>query len=128
MNKKVYTGVFVLIATALNLIFTLLVIIASISLGTAALRFVFKVPEGSRVYAYVILGGLIFGIVLSFIVYTKVTTKLIQRYNMDEKFEDNWFGRKKTDKNGKPVVTRKTNMPDSVKLSDEEAAEREKWD
>jgi len=38
------------------------------------------------------------------------------------------FGRKKTDKNGKPVVTRKTNMPDSVKLSDEEAAEREKWD
>ncbi|MCR5217614.1 hypothetical protein [Treponema sp.] len=128
MNKKLYTGIFVLIATVLNLIFTLLVIIASITLGTLFLRYVLKLPDSSQVYGYVVLGSMIFGIVLAFIVYTKVTTKLIQKYNMDDKFEDNWFGRKKTDKNGKPAAPRKTNMPDSVKLSDEELAEREKWD
>lgn len=128
MNKKLYTGIFVIIATILNLIFTLAVIIATIALGTLALRFVFKVPEGSQVYGYVVLVAMILGIVIAFIVYTKVITKMIKKYNMDDKFEDNWFGKKKTDKDGKTVLPKKTNMPDSVKLSDEELAERKKWD
>lgn len=131
MNKKLYTIIYLVVSSVINIITLLATIILLIAGATALLKYGFKLPEDHQAYRISILVSLVAGVVISFILNQKIATKVITRFNMDQKFEDNWFGRKKTVKGAdgreRPVERRKTNMPDSVKLSDEEQEERSRW-
>ena len=128
MNKKLYTILFVLISTAANLISLILLIGILVALCYLSLHFIFNIQPPHNAYGMSLFICLIAGIILHFIFYTKISTKLIEKFHIDKNFEDKWlpkFSGKKSSSEEKPK--RKTNMPSSVSLSEKEKADRERW-
>ena len=126
MNKKANSIIFLLVSTVLNIVLMLGVIILLLMLSTALLKHVIGLPDGHQAYSIMMLICLVIGVVTSFIINQRVTAKIVIKFNLDDKFEDDWSSKKKKTSAGDPVQT-KTNLPDSAKLSDEEKEERERW-
>ena len=126
MNKKANSIVFLLVSTVLNIVLMLVVIILLLVISTAILKHVVGLPDGHKAYSIMMLVYLVIGVVSSFVINQRVTAKIIIKFNLDDKFEDDWFGKKKDAPAGNQVQTT-TNLPDSAKLSEEEKEERERW-
>ncbi|MBO4405037.1 MAG: hypothetical protein J5780_06910 [Treponema sp.] len=127
MNKKANSIIFLVVSTILNLILMLGVIILLLMISTAVLKHVIGLPDGHQAYSIMMLICLVLGVVSSFIINQRVTAKIVIKFNLDDKFEDDWSGKKKKGTSAGDPVQTTTNLPDSAKLSEEEKEERERW-
>lgn len=125
MNKKIGFSVFyVLVSTMLNLLFTLVVIVALTALSFGVIKLV-HAPASFYGTAFMI--SFMAGIVIGFIAYTKISARIIEKYNLASKFPD---GKKKPRQQAEANTIpeeKKFVMPDSVRMTDEEKAEKERW-
>ena len=128
MNKKLYTILFILITTVINVLLTVLIIAALIAGALSVMKFGMKLPADHSSYGTVLLLCFVAGMIISFFVYTKLSTKIILKFGMDKKFEDKWFSKgSKSSADGKTEEVKKTNMPSSVLPSEEEQEVEDKW-
>ncbi len=102
----------------MNIIFTALVIGILFGISFVILRFIVH-STNPAAYSNVIFGSFTVGLILSFLLYSKLTTKVIKKYGFDEKYGSP----KNTSNKEKETTTKKTNLPSSV-LEDEEDS---KW-
>lgn len=118
MNKAQYSILYVLISSILNILFTAIVISVLGALSFVILYYI--VHAKSEHYAVAFFGSFTAGLALSFFLYTKISSKLIQKLKIAEKFES-FENKNKTTMNDEEP--KQTVMPDSVL----EYAEDEKW-
>ncbi|MGN0729507.1 hypothetical protein [Treponema sp.] len=119
MNRKVFYLLYVLISSAASILFTLFSIGALFGVCFLLLKFVFH--AGIEAYANAVFGCFTIGFVLSFFLYSKITTKIIKKYSLYEKFGVR--AKKGGDSPENSDLANKTVLPDSVK----EIQEDEKW-
>ena len=119
MNKKVFYLLYILISSIVNILFTALIIGSLFGICLVFLKFVFHAAS-FEAYGNALFGSFTIGLVLSFFLYSKITTKIVKKYSLDE------FGgspKKTKDSFENTVAARKTVLPDSVKEEEED----EKW-
>lgn len=120
MNRKVFYTLYILVSSIVNIIFTALVIALIFGICFVFLKFVFHAAN-FEMYANAMFGSFTIGLVLSFFLYSKITTKIIKKYSLDEKFGASPKKSKVSSEN--VIAARKTVLPDSVKEEEED----EKW-
>lgn len=120
MTKKTFALVYVLVSSLANILFTAVVVAVFVGISFAVLRFGFHAqPE---TYGTALFGSFTFGLVVSFIAYSRISMKIIKKYKLDERYG----GGRPVKKNSASVSQdeeKKTVLPSSV-LEDEED---EKW-
>ena len=141
MDKKTFTALFILLSTLANLLLNLAVIVALCVISCTVLGKVLHVHDGT-VYALALLICFIAGLFISFIIYTRVSNKIIIKYKLEQKFDERWRGRagegfrrrKNTASEQSYTFTEttdaskvKTNIPDSLKPTQEEIEQAKKW-
>ena len=119
MNKKVFYLLYILISSIVNILFTALIIGSLFGICFVFLKFVFHAAS-FEAYGNALFGSFTIGLVLSFFLYSKITTKIVKKYSLDEKFGGS---PKKSKDSSDNTATRKTVLPDSVKEEEED----EKW-
>lgn len=127
MNKKGFTLLFILVSTIANVLLTLLCI-ALLAITFIGILKVFHVEAGSSAYGTALVVSFLVGLIISFFLYTKVSTLIIKKFNMTEKFEDKWLDHSRSENgSSSKEKPRQTKMPSSVLPTDEEKEEKEKW-
>ena len=129
MNKKGFTLLFILVSTIANVLLTLLCI-ALLAVTFIGVLKAFHIEAGSSAYGTALVVSFLEGLIISFFLYTKVSTLIIKKFNMTEKFEDKWLDHSRSrSENGSSSKEkpRQTKMPSSVLPTDEEKEEKEKW-
>lgn len=134
MNKKLFTLIFVVISTLANIIWTLLLIAAIYAIAFCTMKYGIKLEAGHQAYGMSLLFSFVAGLVVSFITYTKIQTKVITSFNFENKFEDAWLKKKEMNTSSNVAAsensteeTKTTVLPSSVLPTDEEKEEQEKW-
>ena len=144
MNKKLYTLLFILVSTIINVLATIIIIAGLCSIDVLIMRKLLKIEAGTNAFGSSLMVCFVLGLALSFFFYTRISTKIIKKFHMDKKFEDKWldhsgprqgFRRKKAAKEEEGYTysedsdgsTRKTKLPSSVLPSEEEKEEAERW-
>lgn len=104
MNRKVYAALYVVLSCLLN--FLIFILSECILFGvTLLVLHLSKAPESA--YSFSLLGAITVGLIVSVIIYTKLSTYLIKKLKLQEKLKD-------------PIAdysygeTKQTNMPDSA--------------
>ena len=117
MTKKNFTLLFLLAATVLNILASLVIIIALIILSMLVIRFLLRV-EDPMVAMVAWMVCFIAGVVLDMFIYSKLMNFVIARFKLDDKLDPRLMGRRGAarEKAARP----KTVLPKSV-LGDEEA-------
>lgn len=116
MNKKVFALLYLVISSILNVLFTGVVIGVICAVVLLFMRFVFHPSQDA--YATAIFGCFTVGLVLSFFLFSKITTKVVKKYRFDER-----FGGEKKSMQKENSDERKTVLPESALERDED----EKW-
>lgn len=120
MNKKVFYLLYILISSVVNILFTALIIGSLFGICFVFLKFVFHATS-FEAYGNALFGSFTIGLVLSFFLYSKITTKIVKKYSLDEKFGGS--PKKSKDFSENVAAARKTVLPNSVKEEEED----EKW-
>ena len=94
MNKKLCTILYLLISSIVNIVTLLGIVILLILGSTALLRYVIELPDGHQAYTLVMLVSLVLGFVISFLLNQKLALKIINKFNLESKFEEKWLGKK----------------------------------
>mgnify|MGYP006988865727 CR=1 FL=1 len=81
MNKKTFTALFILISTLANLLLNFLVIALLAVISCSVLGHVLHVQNGG-VYAFTLLACFVTGLLISFIIYTRLSNKIIIKFKM----------------------------------------------
>lgn len=125
MTKRTFTIIFTIVSTLLNFIFTALVIVALAALATVVENRLLNISDG-QVYIITWMFCFIAGMVLSIFLFSKISTAVIEKFNLASKLDEKIIG--KTLPNGKrnqaaydaEAAKPKTILPDSVLEKDEE--------
>lgn len=117
MNRKTFALVYVVVSSVANILFTALV--EGVVIGITFLLMKYAFHARPEVYGAAFSSMFIVGLVVSFVLYSKISMKVIKKYKFDE-IGKNPSQVNKSDGNAEP---RKTVLPASVKESEEDA----KW-
>jgi energy-coupling factor transporter transmembrane protein EcfT len=114
MNKKSNTVLFTIVSTIVNILMTLLIIIALCLIAVVILNKIFKITNGA-VYQVVLMICFLGGMVLSMFLFVKLTGWVIKKFHMESKLDAHLLGRygatqTEEKKDDKP----KTVLPNSV--------------
>lgn len=121
MNRKTFALVYILVSSLANILFTAIVVGIFVGVSFAVLKFgIHAEPDA---YGNAIFGSFSFGLVVSFITYSKISMKIIKKYKLDERYGSRSKPSKKSDSNNEPAVEKKTVLPSSVLDADED----DKW-
>ena len=103
MNRKVFYALFILISSVVNILFTALIIAALFAIFFVVLH-ITKAP--SQMYANALFASFTIGLVFSFFLYSKITTKVIKKYKLDQRYGN---PPKKARPKSKEIAAMKTN-------------------
>ena len=83
MNKKLSTLIFILSGTILNIILMIIFIFGLLAGGNALLRGLGYEPH-QPIYIPFLIGSIFGGVILSFIVYSKITKYVQKKFDLDK--------------------------------------------
>ncbi|MBN2617702.1 MAG: hypothetical protein JXR64_05255 [Spirochaetales bacterium] len=86
MNKKLSTILFILGGTLVNLLL-MIIFISSLLAATSAILRGLGYEPGSSIYIPFLIGAIFGGMVLAFIVYSKITKFVQNKYNLEKYLE-----------------------------------------
>lgn len=105
MNRKAFYALFILISSAINILFTALIIASLFAIFAVVLHIAKSSPQ---MYANALFASFTIGIVLSFFLYSKITMKIVKKHKLDERYGNTTF--KKTKPESKSITERKTSL------------------
>lgn len=104
MNRKAYAALYVVLSCLLNVL--IFILCESILFGlTLLILHVTKASESA--YPFSLLGAITVGLIVSVIIYTRISTYLIKKLNLQEKLKDPATSYSSQE-------SKQTNMPDSA--------------
>ncbi len=126
MTKRSFTALFLFAATILNILLTVIIILALVVATTFVIRMATKGAENETLFSQIVLIDWMIcfagGVVLDMFLYSKITMKVITAFNLETKLDPHLLGRKfetkgkaQSQKEEKP----KTVMPKSVQWEEE---------
>ncbi len=129
MNKKTYTVLFTIISTIVNIALTLSIIVALMILIAFVYFKILGYQELSSAFLIALMISFFVGLVLGLVVFTKLCSWVIDRFNLDQKLDPKALGHylpngkknlgaSKNAEEKKP----KTNIPKSPVMIDDEWA------
>ena len=122
MNKKAFTALYLVVSTIINIIMLLVIIVALIALDTLAITKIFHCQDNANVI--VISYTLCFAIAMvgNMILSAHISSWVIKKFHLEDKLETGFGGKKKSGPKAEEVKVekKKTVLPDSVKITDEE--------
>lgn len=118
MNRKTFALLYILLSSLANIVFTVFVVVIFMALALLIAKF--GIHAKAESYGTILFSSFTVGLVVSFVLYSKISMKVIKKYKFDERFGSSPKKRKTTVKN---VEEKKTVLPSSV-LEEEEDS---KW-
>lgn len=122
MTKKNFSLLFLLVATVLNIVMTLLVVVTLVVIAMVVIKYVLRMDGQSAAAAISIVCTICFiaGIVLDMIVYAKLMNFIVTRFHLEDKLDPRMLGKRGAALAAKEKASKpKTKLPKSV-LGDEE--------
>lgn len=118
MNRKTFALLYILLSSLANIIFTLFVV--AVFMAVALVIAKFGIHAKAESYGTILFSSFTVGLVVSFVLYSKISMKVIKKYKFDERFGSS---PKKKNSTVQKVEEKKTVLPSSV-LEDKEDS---KW-
>ena len=136
MDKKTFTVLYIIISTLADILLSLGIVLALTFISGLTLT-LFHV-QSANAAMIVILVSFIVGVILSFIIFTKLSNLIIRKFNLENKLLPKWVRRAGTEpvRQNETEVSYtvqdersapQTNMPSSVTFSEQEIEEAKKW-
>lgn len=136
MDKKTFTVLYIIISTLADILLSLGIVLALTFISGLTLT-LFHV-QSANAAMIVILVSFIVGVILSFIIFTKLSNLIIRKFNLENKLLPRWVRRAGTEpvRQNETEVSYtvqdersapQTNMPSSVTFSEQEIEEAKKW-
>ncbi|MCH5295806.1 MAG: hypothetical protein J1F14_07930 [Treponema sp.] len=136
MDKKTFTVLYIIISTLADILLSLGIVLALTFISGLTLT-LFHV-QSANAAMIVILVSFIVGVILSFIIFTKLSNLIIRKFNLENKLLPRWVRRAGTEpvRQNEAEVSYtvqdersapQTNMPSSVTFSEQEIEEAKKW-
>ena len=116
MNRKTFALLYILLSSLANIIFTLFVV--AVFMAVALVIAKFGIHAKAESYGTILFSSFTVGLVVSFVLYSKISMKVIKKYKFDER-----FGSSPKNSTVQKVEEKKTVLPSSV-LEDKEDS---KW-
>lgn len=122
MNKNLYTFLFTIISTILNIIAALILIAVLGGLSYVVMNFMLHI-ESPETYVIVWVFCFLIGMVANMFIFTKISNIVVQKFHIAEKLDSRFVSRSfnsNTETTSAEPQKRKTVLPDSVLDDDED--------
>ena len=91
MSKKSNTLIFILVATVLNILLTLVLMFV----GFILVSYIASITNNTTIVPFILMGVFVAALLLSFIVYNKAVHFVIAKFNLEDKLDPLMIKRKK---------------------------------